>query len=235
MIRDLMRFNREAPALVGLNGSGPSLGEFLDDGGYSQEFVRRLIVPQASAVWSADPNGIWEFPASMLAEFFANHGMFGLSGRPNWLTVTGGSDRYVEAITRPLGEPAAPVDAGSPRGAPRGPRGDHAVRRRARALRRGDLRRPLQPGAPDARRSDPRGGRGARRDPLPAQRGGPAHRPLDAPAAAARLGQLELPPARRAGRPDDRDVPHEPPAVAASRAGAVRDAQPDGVRSTRSR
>ena len=25
MIRDLMRFNREAPALVGLNGSGPSL------------------------------------------------------------------------------------------------------------------------------------------------------------------------------------------------------------------
>ena len=36
MIRDLMRFNREAPALIGLNGSGPSLGEFLDDGGYSR-------------------------------------------------------------------------------------------------------------------------------------------------------------------------------------------------------
>jgi DNA-binding MarR family transcriptional regulator len=104
MIRDLMRFNREAPALVGLNGSGPSLGEFLDDGGYSQEFVKRLIVPQASAVWSADPKRMWEFPASMLAEFFANHGMFGLSGRPNWLTITGGSDRYVEAITRPLGD-----------------------------------------------------------------------------------------------------------------------------------
>jgi len=104
MIRDLMRFNREAPALIGLNGSGPSLGEFLDDGGYSDEFVRRLIVPQASAVWSADPRSMWEFPASMLAEFFANHGMFSLSGRPNWLTITGGSDRYVEAITRPLGE-----------------------------------------------------------------------------------------------------------------------------------
>ena len=103
MVRDLLRFNREAPALVGLNGSGPSLGEFLDEGGYSQEFVKRLIVPQASAVWSADPRRMWEFPASMLVEFFANHGMFGLSGRPNWLTITGGSDRYVEAITRPLG------------------------------------------------------------------------------------------------------------------------------------
>ncbi len=29
MVRDLLRFNREAPALIGLNGSGPSLGEFL--------------------------------------------------------------------------------------------------------------------------------------------------------------------------------------------------------------
>ena len=33
MILDLLRFNREAPALVGLNGSGPSLGQFLHEGG----------------------------------------------------------------------------------------------------------------------------------------------------------------------------------------------------------
>ena len=100
MVRDLLRFNREAPALVGLNGSGPSLGEFLDDGGYSRVFVDRLLVPQASAVWSADPASMWEFPASLLAEFFANHGMFGFSGRPGWRAVAGGSARYVERLTR---------------------------------------------------------------------------------------------------------------------------------------
>ena len=104
MVRDLLRFNREAPALVGLNGSGPSLGDFLAEGGYSPQFVKRLIVPQVSAVWSADPKRIWDFPASMLAEFFANHGMFGFADRPAWLTVKGGSSRYVEALTRPLGE-----------------------------------------------------------------------------------------------------------------------------------
>jgi uncharacterized protein len=104
MIFDLMRFNREARSLIGLNGSGPSLGEFLHEGRYSPQFVQRLIVPQASAVWSADPRRMWEFPASMLAEFFANHGMFGLADRPTWLTVKGGSARYVEAIVRPLGE-----------------------------------------------------------------------------------------------------------------------------------
>jgi predicted NAD/FAD-binding protein len=98
MILDLLKFNREAPALIGLNGSGPSLGEFLDEGRYSRAFVERLIVPQASAVWSADPAAMWEFPASFLAEFFANHGMFGFTGRPQWRAITGGSARYVERL-----------------------------------------------------------------------------------------------------------------------------------------
>jgi uncharacterized protein len=102
MVRDLLRFNREAPALIGLNGSGPTLLDFLDERGYSREFVERLIVPQASAVWSADPRDLRRFPASMLAEFFGNHGMFGLSRRPNWRAVSGGSSRYVERLTAPL-------------------------------------------------------------------------------------------------------------------------------------
>jgi len=104
MVRDLVRFNREAPALIGLNGSGPSLGGFLDEGGYSEEFVRCLIVPQASAVWSADPGQMWSFPAGFMAEFFQNHGMFGLTGRPTWLTVEGGARSYVSAIEAPLGQ-----------------------------------------------------------------------------------------------------------------------------------
>jgi predicted NAD/FAD-binding protein len=102
MIRDLARFNREAPALIGMNGSGPTLLDFLDEGGYSSEFVDRLIVPQAAAVWSADPRQLRSFPASLLAEFFDNHGMFGLTGRPNWRAVTGGSARYVERLAAPL-------------------------------------------------------------------------------------------------------------------------------------
>jgi uncharacterized protein len=102
MVRDLLRFNREAPGLIGLNGSGPTLLDFLDEGGYSREFVERLIVPQAAAVWSADPSQLGSFPASLLAEFFDNHGMFGFSGRPRWRTVTGGSERYVERLVAPM-------------------------------------------------------------------------------------------------------------------------------------
>jgi predicted NAD/FAD-binding protein len=102
MVRDLVRFNREARGLIGLNGSGPSLGAFLEAGGYSRAFVERLIVPQASAVWSADPAQMWDFPASFLAEFFDNHGMFELRGRPRWHTVAGGAKTYVDALAAPL-------------------------------------------------------------------------------------------------------------------------------------
>jgi uncharacterized protein len=41
---------------------------------------------------------MWTFPARFLAEFFDNHGMLSLRGRPQWRTVRGGSARYVEAL-----------------------------------------------------------------------------------------------------------------------------------------
>jgi predicted NAD/FAD-binding protein len=104
MLRDFFRFNREAKALIGMDGAAPSLGDWLDQQGFSRLFVERLIVPQASAVWSADPRQMWSFPASFMAEFFANHGMYSLRDRPRWRTVRGGSARYVEAITAPFAD-----------------------------------------------------------------------------------------------------------------------------------
>jgi predicted NAD/FAD-binding protein len=99
MLRDWRRFNRLAPGLIGMNGTAPSLGAWLEREGFSRQFIDRLIVPQASAVWSADPDQMWAFPASFLAEFFDNHGMYSLRDRPRWRTVEGGSRSYVEAIT----------------------------------------------------------------------------------------------------------------------------------------
>jgi predicted NAD/FAD-binding protein len=112
MLRDWRRFNRLAPELIGMNGTAPSLGTWLEREGFSRQFIDRLIVPQASAVWSADPGQMWSFPASFMAEFFGNHGMYSLRDRPQWRTVAGGSHNYVEAITAPWRDrirTAAPV------------------------------------------------------------------------------------------------------------------------------
>jgi uncharacterized protein len=104
MLAELPRFNRELAALARGSGEQRSLAEFVRDGGYSRWFVERLIVPQVSAVWSADPAAMWSFPVRFLAEFFENHGMLGFRGRPRWQVVAGGSQRYVEAVSRPFAQ-----------------------------------------------------------------------------------------------------------------------------------
>jgi uncharacterized protein len=108
MVSDLMRFNRAAAELVG-SGSGaahpgPSLGDWLERQRFSRPFIDRLIVPQVSAVWSADPRQLWRFPARFLAEFFDHHGMLGFRDRPRWRVIRGGSARYVEALTAPFAQ-----------------------------------------------------------------------------------------------------------------------------------
>jgi uncharacterized protein len=101
MLADVVRFQRAGRALLQGGDGGPSLGHWVEEHRFSRPFIDRLIVPQASAVWSADPRQMWTFPARFLIEFFANHGMLGLRDRPQWRTVKGGSASYVEALTRP--------------------------------------------------------------------------------------------------------------------------------------
>jgi len=104
MLADVRRFQREARELLSSEGDGPSLREYLEQRSYSSEFVERVIVPQAAAVWSADPRQMWSFPARFLAQFFYNHGMLALKDRPKWRTIVGGSHRYVERLVAPFSE-----------------------------------------------------------------------------------------------------------------------------------
>ena len=104
MIREYVRFNRDARVLLESGDDRTSLGDWLAELRYSEGFVRRLIVPQAAAVWSADPDQMWSFPARFLVTFFHNHGMLSLTNRPSWRTISGGSARYVEALTRPFAD-----------------------------------------------------------------------------------------------------------------------------------
>jgi uncharacterized protein len=99
MVADYVRFNRAAHRLLLDCDDDRSLRAFLDDEGFSDWFVERLLVPQAAAVWSADPDQMWSFPARFLVRFFAHHGMLSLTRRPQWSTIAGGSARYVDALT----------------------------------------------------------------------------------------------------------------------------------------
>ncbi|MBV8735496.1 MAG: FAD-dependent oxidoreductase [Solirubrobacterales bacterium] len=102
MVADLHRFHRAARRLLEGDDEHLSLREWLEQQRFSRAFIERLIVPQVSAVWSADPRSLWSFPARFLVEFFANHGMLGFRSRPRWRVIQGGSARYVAALTAPF-------------------------------------------------------------------------------------------------------------------------------------
>ena len=98
MLLEILRFHREAPEL--LDGGGPetSLREWLDQRGYAAVFRELYLEPMAGAIWSAPLGEVQSFPARFLARFLANHGMLQVEGRPQWLTVRGGSKAYVDRL-----------------------------------------------------------------------------------------------------------------------------------------
>lgn len=98
MVADLVRFYREAPALLDGPGPGPTLGGYLALNGYGDAFRDDHLVPMASALWSSPPSRILDFPVRYLVAFMANHQMLQVRGRPQWRVVEGGSATYVERL-----------------------------------------------------------------------------------------------------------------------------------------
>jgi predicted NAD/FAD-binding protein len=100
-IRELLRFNREAPELLDAEDE-IALGDYLDSHGYSRAFTDNYLVPMGAAIWSTDPARMLEFPARFFVRFFHNHGMLSVDARPQWRAIRGGSARYVEKLVAPF-------------------------------------------------------------------------------------------------------------------------------------
>ncbi|MBD3403785.1 FAD-dependent oxidoreductase, partial [candidate division GN15 bacterium] len=99
MIRDILRFNRESIALLRGDTESVTLGDYLDQQGYSKQFVEHYIIPMGSALWSTVPSKMFDFPARYFVQFFDHHGMLTINDRPNWFVIRGGSYQYVRALT----------------------------------------------------------------------------------------------------------------------------------------
>ena len=101
MIRDILRFNREAPALLD-SERNISLNGYLRERAYSREFIEHYVLPMAAAIWSAEPELMGEMPVRFFVQFFKNHGLLSVSDRPQWRTIQGGSRNYVEPLIAPF-------------------------------------------------------------------------------------------------------------------------------------
>ena len=102
MVRDILRFNREAVRLASGRAGEMPLAELLERGRYGRAFIDHYVVPMGAAIWSTDPAAMMDFPARFFVRFLDNHGMLSVNDRPTWRTVRGGSARYVEALVEPF-------------------------------------------------------------------------------------------------------------------------------------
>jgi predicted NAD/FAD-binding protein len=103
MCAEILRFNRHATALHDAQSHHDlTLGDYVREHRYSEQFVHDYLVPMASAIWSAAPADIGAMPAHFLIGFFRNHGMLSVNDRPQWRTVCGGSAQYVARLVAPF-------------------------------------------------------------------------------------------------------------------------------------
>ncbi len=108
MVREILRFNREAVELLQTDDAHPlaeiALADYLASRGYHQEFIDHYLVPMGGAIWSSSRAAMLRFPARFLVRFMHNHGMLSVNARPQWRVVAGGSQTYAAALTRPFAE-----------------------------------------------------------------------------------------------------------------------------------
>ncbi len=113
MLRQVLRFNREATALA-MQGNDAamreSLFDFLNRHRFDAHFRNGYLLPMIACIWSCPEDQMLRFPVGTLIRFCHNHGLLQVDQRPRWFTVQGGSRQYVNAIGAQLHD----VRVGSP-------------------------------------------------------------------------------------------------------------------------
>ena len=106
MLRDILRFNREAVDDLQQQrvASDLSLGVYLEQRGYGQRFIQQYIVPMGAAIWSMSLADMLNFPLQFFLRFFKNHGLLSVTDRPQWQVIKGGSSSYVAPLSASFAE-----------------------------------------------------------------------------------------------------------------------------------
>lgn len=106
MLRDILRFNREAVDDLQQQriASDLSLGTYLQQRGYGPRFIQHYIVPMGAAIWSMSLTDMLNFPLQFFLRFFKNHGLLSITDRPQWQVIKGGSRSYVAPLSASFAE-----------------------------------------------------------------------------------------------------------------------------------
>lgn len=106
MIRDILKFNREAIRDLdsGDISQATTLGEYLSANQYGEAFIYQYILPMGCAIWSASTDRMIDFPLRFFVQFFKSHGLLSVNNRPQWRVIKGGSRSYLDPLVAGFSE-----------------------------------------------------------------------------------------------------------------------------------
>ena len=105
-IVEILRFNRLAKkantVIQDEQVTQGTLGEFLDQHGFSDYFSTHYVLAMTAAIWSASINSCRDFPLQFFLRFLSNHGLLDIANRPQWYVIKGGSRSYIPKLTQSI-------------------------------------------------------------------------------------------------------------------------------------
>jgi predicted NAD/FAD-binding protein len=106
MLRDIVRFNKIAKAMLAANDVDLDLpiDQFLAKHKFGKELRDHYLLPMGAAIWSAGLTAMPEFPLRFFLQFCKNHGLLNITDRPQWSVIKGGSREYVNALLKKCGQ-----------------------------------------------------------------------------------------------------------------------------------
>lgn len=101
LVLDIVKFNKICKAHLneGKDTENVTLLEFINQHKLSDAFTQNYILPMCAAIWSTSLEASANFPLSFFLKFFNNHGLLNITNRPQWYTLIGGSNMYVDPLT----------------------------------------------------------------------------------------------------------------------------------------
>jgi len=99
-IYNILRFNKMAKHAISTVSATESIDGFLKRHRFNDKFCNEYVLPMGAAIWSTSQNDIRHFPAKLFLSFWDNHGLLQVRNRPQWRTVTGGSQQYIHAVIK---------------------------------------------------------------------------------------------------------------------------------------
>jgi predicted NAD/FAD-binding protein len=90
----MVRFNNIASNI----DSNGTIEDWLKERKFSEFFKKNYVYPMSASIWSSSQESISRFPMKSFSRFFNNHGLLDLIKRPQWFSVLGGSNTYIEKL-----------------------------------------------------------------------------------------------------------------------------------------